>query len=361
MVGIQLNCSIPSVEFDLIDGLVTVGSINGATSNVPKYGLIFSGTGIVEFASTYNMSLPELSPHVFQRGILRLMLPWNGTVPHFIVRPNCDFAFTIPELVKRSLTVSLPHSPQYPVKARHVTFSGESSINITPLQTELVIGEITLNEHANVTFSSLIVNDRVLLKRGARIGRSPDSAVAVAPESTLRMDWRNHAVPRIDFRFVDPVCPDSIEMHLDFTNDHFIDIDDYIHTFFSQKIIVFSGIPSSVCNDWTSAIQFVAVNPLFNGTSCILSLECIPSVSDPRQMSIAMTIREPVPTLSPIACETPTPLLLPANGVAVISVIVIGFGAAAVLIAGFFLAARSTRLFHITSTEYDDDIGMTYI
>jgi hypothetical protein len=358
-VVVSLRCSIPLVEFEMILGALIVDSRPWEVGTMPKYGITFSGNGIVEFASTYNVSLPECSPHVFRRGQLRVMLRTTGTVPHFVADPDCDFAYTIPEVLKTPLVISLPQTPVYPVKANQLTFNGISSIKISPESTELIIGELIMVEYAHATFSSLFVTDRMFLKRGTSIVGDENSVIAIANRTSIRINWRIRATPRITFLFKEAVYPRTIEMVLDFADYRLIAFDDYFTSLSNRRVVLFSGIPATVCDKWTSAFVFHAVVPVFNGSSSILSLDCIPDEIRSGEMNIAMSIRVPILPQTPLPSETSTPNTPPENTLTVISSIIGAFTAAAIIIGLVMISVRGRRFFQFYPSE--EDPGMTYV
>jgi hypothetical protein len=150
-----------------------------------------------------------------------------------------------------------------------------------------------------------------------------------------------------------------IEMVLDFADYRLIALDDYFNSLTNRSVVLFAGIPETVCDQWISAFRFHAVVPVFNGSSSILALDCVPDEERMGEMNIAMTIRVPILPQTPFPSETLTPNIPSENALTVIATMIGIFTAVAIIIGFVMIAVRGRKFFQFYPS--DEDPGVTYV
>jgi hypothetical protein len=215
-----------------------------------------------------------------------------------------------------------------------VEVTGNVSLEIEPRDIDFLISELVVNKFSNATFSSFSVNSSLTLERGSRLCHYPGSIVSVTNQTRIRVNWRNWAIPRVALHFDFPAFPRSMELFLDL-NERFLDLNDYIETFYGQTRSFLIGIPWDAYAPWAAAVRFRAAVPAFNSSSCILSVECVPQ--DGERAAIAIVVSHTIARATVAPSETPRPFTLPENTTTVIVALVTAFGMGICIISAVFV------------------------
>jgi hypothetical protein len=348
-VSIPLPDGLPALGFGLTAVTVTLRTVPWSAGFHRKTGLAFSGTGLVRFDEGYNLSVPDRSPLHFGVGVITLDLSHVISAPPIVVDPLCRFSYTLPHTIDAPFRAIVPNSA-FPVRASQVDFSEIATIDLVPRETNVSIDTVNLAIGAHVTVSSLIVVRSLTLGRGSSLGpMGPNLTVSLTNQTSLVLMWRGAVLPMLALSEVVNVVPRSIELQFDVPDERFINMTQYIDSFYGRRHALITGVPADVCPIWLSTVRFVGVSPFFHGSSSLFSVFC----TGEYEATISLGLERTIPLATPLPSESPTPFGGMPNAIEVLSGTAFAFAALSVAIGvAFIYLKRRLGIFRSSAEEY---------
>lgn len=319
---ISLNSVCSEIVVHLDSSVLTLKTDPWSIHTTKKIGITFRGTGTIRLDTSYNGSVPELSPIVFDSNGLSLELSSSMSKPWMSIPENVEFTYNLPQSLRGSERLNITDSV-HPVRAGSVTFTSNTTLEIIPASSEVVIDDVVITESANVLVSGVTISSSLALKKGASLNPlKPDSLIQISDNARIEMAWRYTEIPYIALNAPTTGKPSEVLLDLDLRDEAFIDIDMYTAAFYNNPIVIVTGIVND-CHAWEQATHFKAVSAIFNGSTSQL----VPVCRGTRDgtSSLAVVLQNPIPQATPRPSETPTPALPDPNGLIVMVTMLVVF------------------------------------
>ena len=319
---ISLNSLCKEIAIELAKTSLTLKTEPWTPHSTKKIGVTFSGVGTIKLDPTYNASVPELSPLVFDGQGLSLELSGVMNRPWMSIPADSDFTYSLPDSLKGAQRLDISGSV-YPVHASSVTFTDNTKFEVIPATSEVTIDKVIITEGSSVEVSGVKIASSIIMTRGASLSpMNQDSTIEISDNTTIQMVWRTNDLPHIELNSPHTGKPSELLVDLDLRDEAFIDINLYTSTFYNKPWVIVSGIANN-CEDWVKATRFRSVSPIFNGSTSQLVSMCQGGLRG--TSSVAVMLPNPIPQATPKPSETPTPDIPTPNGLLILICIVVGF------------------------------------
>lgn len=341
--------SSESVSIDLTNGSIILETEPQKSDYVKKHGIKFTGSGVVRCSNSYNYSVPELSPLIFD-GSIQYEIGNEGRVPKIDAPIGTNFTYTLPLEISHDMYIAVKEL-KYPIVSESVVFKGNSSI-ITDNDVSISIARLTVNEGLYVYLPNIDVTKQLTVKRGAMLSPvTSNSSIRVSNEARVSLEWRLFALPQLMVGNRG-VVPGEVSLVLDVRDEIFIIPEDYMNAFYNKKHPLVQYFETEeLCAEWLERVSFSSISALANGSTSIFEAICTPN-SERGYYDLALYLPREIPSATAYPTETATPEIPPPNGIYVITAIVLVFGViTAFIIVINWVLSNKMKLYDLRLTQ----------